>query len=153
MFRTVTAHDSKLLGKGTRNLITPNTVVEIIGEDIFRWMLHRFDQTTTLKDIPGEILQRLASVKVPQGMYGSDQNSLTCIAVLTFAYKLKGKQQSPKFAEKDMLLVKVLARNELARRKGKKKFKNPYWDHPVYELIAGQIGDRIRLDPFAFRPG
>jgi len=126
-------------------LITPNTVLEIIGEDIFRWILHQFDQTTTLKDVPGEILQRLASVKVPQGMYGSDQNSLTCIAVLTFAYKLKGKQQSPKFAEKDMLFVKVLARNELARRKGKKTLANPYWDHPLCELIVGEVGDRIRF--------
>ncbi|HDM09176.1 MAG: hypothetical protein JRI39_01730 [Deltaproteobacteria bacterium] len=128
-------------------MISPKNIVQIIGEDIFRWLVHQFDKGTALKDVPDEILERMASVGLPQGVYGSDHNSLTCIALLTFAYKLAGKEQSPKFAEKDMVLLKVLAKNELARRKGKKRLANPYWDHPLYELIVGEVGDRIRLGP------
>lgn len=128
-------------------MTTPEDIVQIIGRPIFGWLVDQFDHNTTLKDLPDEILNRIVSLRLPIEDYGSDTNALTCIALITSAYKLAGRVQEPRNAEKDMLLAKVLAKNELARRTGKKVLSNPKWSYPVYELIAGEIGDKIRRDP------
>jgi len=132
---------------GGLELITPENIVQIIGKPIFRWLVDQFDQNTTLKDLPEEILNRIVSLHLPIADYETDTNALTCIALITFAYKLAGRVQEPRNAEKDMLLAKVLAKNELARRTGKRVLANPQWSYPVYELIAGEIGDKIRQSP------
>ncbi|MBW1731206.1 MAG: hypothetical protein JRH08_14335 [Deltaproteobacteria bacterium] len=120
------------------------TVVQLIGEEAFRWLAQEFHKKVTLADVPDDILERVASVDVTLRDYSSDRNALTCIALITFAYKLAGKPQQPHFGAKDMMLAKVLAKNELARRKGKRPLTNPYWKHPLYWLIAGEVGERIR---------
>ena len=45
---------------------------------------------------------------------------------------------------KDILLLKVLAKREKARREGREIDDHPLWDSPLYELITGQVGDRLR---------
>jgi hypothetical protein len=51
-----------------------------------------------------------------------------------------------------MMLVKVLARNELARRRGERELRNRYWSAPLYELVTGEVGERIRSARFMTNP-
>ena len=120
-------------------------IVEVIGKDTFRWLSTEFNKTTTLKDFPGEILDRIASVDITIRNYAGDKNAVTSIAVITFAYKMADKIQIASFGAKDILLLKVLAENEKLRRKGKNGTQHRMLDVPFFELITGPVGERIRV--------
>ena len=128
-------------------------IVKIIGENIFRWLTSEFGKQTTLKEVPKELLELVASVDISIRDYASSRSAIACIALITFAYKLAGKAQEPRFGGKDIVLAKVLAKNELLRRKGQRELANKYWNFPLYELIAGEVGDRIRSLPMLHIPG
>ena len=121
-----------------------NPVVKAIGEDIFWWMAETFDRKTRLRDIPDEVLDRLSAVDITVKNYEEDTNSITAIALITFAFKIAQKAQLPHEALSNITLLKVLAKNEKAGRAGKREMESPYWDSPLYELIAGEVGERIR---------
>ena len=121
-----------------------NQIVETIGKDIFQWLSGEFSKETTLKEIPDQILDRLVSVDITTRNYFGDISSITSIAVITFAYNMAGKTQKPQFGPKDILLLKVLAKNEKLRRSGKQTLKHKLWGAPVYELLTGEVGDKIR---------
>ena len=76
------------------------------------------------------------------------------IALITFAYKMadKDKVQHPKYGSNDILLLKVLAKNEVSRRKGEKLSENKLWDAPLCELITGEVGEKIRASRFMTNP-
>ena len=121
-----------------------NGIVEAIGRDSFEWLSREFDKKTTLKDIPDEILDRIAAVDMTIRDYICDKNAVTSIAVITFAYKMADKVQQARFGAKDILLLKVLARKEKSIRERKGGFNHTQWDLPLFELITGEVGDRIR---------
>ena len=121
-----------------------NGIVEAIGRNSFEWLSREFDKRTTLKDIPDEILDRIAAVDMAIRDYISDKNAVTSIAVITFAYKMADRVQQARFGAKDILLLKVLARKEKSRREGKGGFNHAQLDLPLFELITGEVGDRIR---------
>jgi len=59
-------------------------------------------------------------------------------------YLLTYPPQEARLGDMNMLLLKVLGENERKRRQGKVRLKNRYWDLPVFELITGEPGERIR---------
>lgn len=120
-------------------------IVEIIGKDTFQWLSTEFNKTTTLKDFPGEILDRIASVDITIRNYAGDKNAVTSIAVITFAYKMADKIQIASFGAKDILLLKVLAKNEKLRRTRGNCTQHKILDVPFFELITGPVGERIRV--------
>jgi hypothetical protein len=95
-----------------------NGIVDFIGKGIFEWLSTEFNNETRLKDIPEEILERVRAVDITLRDYTRDRNAITSIALITFAYKMAGKAQHPKYGSNDMLLLKVLAKNEKMKRKG-----------------------------------
>jgi hypothetical protein len=119
-------------------------IVEAIGPDILNWLSNEFRDDTPLMDIPDEIIRRIVSVDITTRDYMSNPDAITAIAVITFAYKLSGKRQVASHGGKDILLLKVLAKGEQARREGIEPEANPLWNSPLAELITGQVGDRIR---------
>ncbi len=121
-----------------------NPIVRAIGEDIFWWMAETFDQKTRLRDLPDELLERLNIVDLAVRNYEEDVNSITAIALITFAYKLVGAAQRPHDAMSNIALLKVLAKNEKAARLEERELKSRYWAMPLYELITGEVGERIR---------
>jgi hypothetical protein len=121
-----------------------NEIVETIGKDTFEWLQKKFDKKITLKDLPDEILDRIAEVDMAIRDYISDKNAVTSIAVITFAYKMADMVQQPRFGPKDILLLKILAKREKTRREGKTSLYNAQLDLPLFELITGELGDRIR---------
>jgi hypothetical protein len=121
-----------------------NEIVEAIGKDSFAWLQKKFDKKTTLKDLPDEILERIASVDMAIRDYMSDKNSIISIAVITFAYKIADMIQQPRFGPKDILLLKILAKREKTRREGKTGLYHAQLELPLFELITGELGDRIR---------
>jgi hypothetical protein len=127
-------------------------VVAMVGADAFDWLSRRFSPDTTLRDVPAEILERLARVNVTRRDYASDPDAVTAIALLTFAYTLAGKTQEARHGSNDMMLVKVLSRNELARRRGERDLRNPHWSAPLCELVTGEVGERIRSARFMTNP-
>ena len=127
-------------------------IVSAIGEDIFRWLAQSFNEKTALNDVPDDILDRIASVDITIRNYAGDPDSILAIALITFAYKLAGKVQHAAFGGKDILLVKVLAKKERARRQGGNGPPEEFWRLPLYELIAGDVGDRMRLTPMMNSP-
>ena len=124
--------------------ISPQTVLEIIGESNLAWIAGEFNRSALLKDIPEAILDRISNADITKRDYSGDQNGMTSIALLTFAYKMAGRVQEARNGPRDILLLKVLAKNEKARRKGKKRSENAMWNAPVFELITGEVGDRVR---------
>ena len=74
------------------------------------------------------------------------------IALITFAYRMACKIQQAHYGSNDILLLKVLAKSERARRQGKRRADNKMWGAPLYELIAGEVGDRIRATKFITNP-
>jgi len=120
-------------------------IVEVIGKDVFRWLSTEFNETTTLKDFPGEILDRIASVDITIKNYADDKNAVTSIAAITFAYKMADKIQIASFGAKDILLLKVLAKNERLRRTRGNCIQHKILDVPFFELITGSVGERIRV--------
>ena len=129
-----------------------NGIVEMIGRDHFGWLANEFNEETRLKDVPQSILERAGSVDITIRDYGADQNAITSIALITFAYKMAGKVQQPKYGSNDILLLKVLAKNEKFRREGEKLSDNKLWDSPLYELITDEVGDRVRATKFMTNP-
>jgi hypothetical protein len=124
-----------------------DNVIDFIGRDHFKWLSSEFCQETTLKDIPDEILSRIMSVDITRRDYAEDRNAVTSIALITFAYKMAGKIQLAPLGPKDMLLLKTLAKEEKSRRKGKSLSRESMWEMPLFELITGEIGERIRKVP------
>ena len=120
-------------------------IVEVIGKGTFKWISTEFNKTTTLKDFPGEILDRIASVDITIRDYAGDKNAVTSIAIITFAYKMADKAQIASFGVKDILLLKVLAKNERLRRAEKKRTQHKMLDVPFFKLITGPVGERIRV--------
>ena len=129
-----------------------NAIVEIIGGDCFEWLSREFHTETRLKDIPDEILALISSVDITIRDYAKDRNAIVSIALLTFAYKMADKVQHPKYGSNDILLLKVLAKNEVSRRKGEKLSENKLWDAPLWELITGEVGEKIRASRFMTNP-
>jgi hypothetical protein len=119
-------------------------IISAIGKEAFDWLAGRFTKETTIMDMPEGLLERLASVDLTIRDYPSDPASITAIAVLTFAYKMAGKAQNPQDGPSDIALLKVLCKAELARRKGLEDLKNPYWRRPLFVILGGEVGDRIR---------
>lgn len=121
-----------------------HSIVEILGEDVFLWMTKSFDRETRLQDVPEEILERLSAVDITVRNYEEDRNSITAIALITFSFLLAQKDQRATDAPTNIALLKVLAKNEKARRAGEKELKNAYWDLPLYDLVTGDVGGEIR---------
>jgi hypothetical protein len=126
-----------------------NEIVALIGPEDFRWLAEEFGKNTVIKEIPQTILDRVAAADVTLRDYSKDLNGLTAIAPITFAYRMAGKPQAPHLGGKDILMVKVLAANELRRRDGAESALtlNKIWDRPFYELVTGEVGERIRAMP------
>ncbi len=57
---------------------------------------------------------------------------------------MAGKVQNACFGPKDMLLIKALALKEEARRSGEVILKNHLWERAVFDLVTGEVGERIR---------
>jgi hypothetical protein len=129
-----------------------NGIVEIIGGNNFERLSREFDRETQLQDIPDEILALISSVDVTTRDYANDRNAVVSIAFITFAYKMADKVQHAKYGSNDILLLKVLAKNEVSRRKGKAISENELWDAPVYDLITGEVGEKIRETRFMTNP-
>jgi len=121
-----------------------NQIIEAIGQDSFEWLVREFNRETTLKDVPDEVLDRISSVDITVRDYASSRNAITSIAVITFAYKLANEAQKTQFGAKDILLLKILAKNEKLKREGKDHSRNRIWNAPLFELITGEVGGRIR---------
>ena len=119
-------------------------IIEAIGQDSFEWLVREFNRETTLKDVPDEVLDRISSVDITVRDYASSRNAITSIAVITFAYKLANEAQKTQFGAKDILLLKILAKNEKLKREGKDHSRNRIWNAPLFELITGEVGGRIR---------
>ena len=119
-------------------------VVRLIGSNSFQWLSGEFNKGSTLQDIPDDILSAIASVDVTIRDYGRDKNAVTCIALITFAYRMAGRVQEARFGPKDMLLLKALARREKARRQGEVFLQHDLWKSAVFELVTGEVGERIR---------
>ena len=119
-------------------------VVEIIGKDTFQWLSKEFNKKTRLKDIPDEILNSIASVDITIRNYAKDRNSIISIALITFAYKMTNAIQKAHLGPKDILLLKVLAKKEKRRREDRSESQHTILNAPVYELITGEVGERIR---------
>ena len=129
-----------------------NEIVEVIGGDCFEWLSGEFHKETQLKDIPDEILALISSMDITIRDYAKDRNAIVSIALITFAYKMADKVQHAKYGSNDILLLKVLAKNEVSRRSGKGISENKLWDAPVYELITGEVGEKIRASRFMTNP-
>lgn len=119
-------------------------ILEAVGREALQWLSGEFNRNSTLKEIPDEILDRIASVDIRIRDYSSDRNSITSIALLTFAYRMANKVQEARSGPNDMLLLKVLAKAEKLRRQGKGHPQYEPWDLPLCDLVTGEIGDRIR---------
>lgn len=130
-----------------------NPIVEAIGTAEFEWLARTFGRETTLQEIPDSLLERLASVDVTLRDFGGDRNAMTAIALVTFAYALAGREPEARHGPKDILLVKVLAKKERSRRKGDAGPSGGWWGAPVFELIAGEAGDRVRAMKTINAPG
>ncbi len=129
-----------------------NEIVEMIGKENFAWLSKAFSEETRLSDIPKEMLKRIGSVDITIRDYSRDRNSISSIALITFAYRMGGKTQHPKYGSNDILLLKVLAKNELKRREGEPISDHELWAAPLYELITGEVGERIRATKFMTNP-
>ena len=119
-------------------------IVEVIGKDSFGWLSREFNKETTLSDLPYEILDRISPVDMTIRDYASDRKAITAIAVITFAYRMANKTQKASSGSKDILLLKVLAKNEKSKGKEKTHVRHRLWDAPLFSLITGHVGERIR---------
>ena len=129
-----------------------NEIVDIIGPDCFEWLSRKFDTKTRLKDIPDQILALISSVDITIRDYAKDRSAIVSIALITFAYRMANKVQHPKYGSNDILLLKILAKNELSRREGERISENELWDAPLHELITGEVGEKIRTSRFMTNP-
>jgi hypothetical protein len=127
-------------------------IVEMIGQELFQWLSQTFSRKTTLREVPDDILERAQSIDITVRNYAADRNAITAIALITFAYRMANKVQHPKYGSNDLLLLKVLAKNEMRRRGGRSLSGNDMWGTPLYELITGEVGDKIRETKFMTNP-
>ena len=127
-------------------------IVDIIGQDIFKWLTDIFNEGTRLEDVPEDILDRIRSVDITIRNYGGDRDAITSIALITFAYKMADKIQNPKYGSNDILLLKVLAKNEKLRREGHPLPPHRLWDAPLYKLITEAVGETLRATKFMTNP-
>ena len=134
------------------NQTKSHSIVDIIGQDIFKWLSNEFNEETRLKDVPEAILDRVRSVDITIRDYAGDRNAITSIALITFAYKMADIVQNPKYGSNDILLLKVLAKNERLRREGNSVPPHRLWDAPLYELITREVGEKIRATKFMTNP-
>jgi len=121
-----------------------DSILEAMGEASFRWLSKEFNERTTMKHIPDEILESLASTNMATRDYAADRNAIIAITMITFAYKMAGRVQLASQGPKDILLLKVLAKEERARRKGTGGFKKGPRGMPVFRIITGEVGELIR---------
>ena len=128
-------------------------IVASIGREQFEWMAKTFDKKSRLSDVPDEIINRVSRVEIATRDYMSDRNATTAIALITFAYQMAGKHQLPQNGSKDIILLKVLAKHERARRNGGDVSEHDMWNAPLFELITGEVGDRIRATRLMTDPG
>lgn len=122
-------------------------VVRLVGEETFSWLCGTFDRGTTFREVPGDILDRLAVLDPASREYRQDRNAVTAIAMITFCYRMAGREQPVREAGKDLLLLKVLAQKETAVREGAASPHRMMTRIPVCELITGEVGERIRKAP------
>jgi hypothetical protein len=127
-------------------------IVAMIGRENLQWLATEFRPDTRLKDLPEGILDRAISVDITLRDYSRDQNAVTAIALITFAYQLGGKRQEPRYGSNDLLLLKVLASRENRRRAENKPYDHPGLDLPLFELITGEVGEAIRATKFITNP-
>lgn len=121
-----------------------NPIIKTIGKDSFEWLSSKFNKETTLRDLPDEILDRIGAVDITVRNYAGNEDAIMSIAVITFAYKMANGVQQAQFGAKNILLLKVLAKKEKLRREENSHFKYRMWDTPLFKLITGEVGDRIR---------
>ena len=122
-------------------------VVRLIGEETFSWLCGTFDRRTTFCQLPGDLLDRLASLDPALRDYSQDRDAVTAIAMITFCYRMAGRRQPVRDAGKDLLLLKILALKEAAVREGAASPHRMMTRIPVCELITGEVGERIRKAP------
>lgn len=121
-----------------------NPIVSLVGKGSFEWLSGRFDRETLLADVPHDILTAVAGIDVATRDFGADGNAVTAIALVTFAYRLAGRRQQAHLGPRDLLLVKVLAKEELKRRDGQTAFLRVPEGLPLFEIITGEVGECIR---------
>ena len=102
--------------------------------------------------LPDAVLDSIGSLDITIRNYAADRNAIIAIALLTFAYRMAGKVQRPEYGSNDILLLKALAENESLKRKGQGGSDNELWNSPLYELITGDVGERIRKTKFMTNP-
>lgn len=129
-----------------------NPIVEIIGEENFAWLSGSFTTETSLDQVPEGILESVSRVDITRRDFRQDPRGITAIALVTFAYSLAGRVPEARHGSNDLMLVKVLAGKELARRRGEFNDLNPMWKRPLFELITGEVGERIRAARFMTNP-
>lgn len=127
-------------------------IVGMIGKENLQWLATEFSRETRLKDLPADILERACAADITLRDYGRDQNAVTAIALITFAYQIGGKRQEPQYGSNDLLLLKVLAKKEKDRRDQNKPYDHPGMKLPVFELFTGQVGEAIRASKFITNP-
>jgi len=127
-------------------------IVTMIGSEILQWLVAEFCRETRLKDLPKDILERASSVDITLRDYSRDQNAVTAIALITFAYQLGGKRQEPRYGSNDLLLLKILAQREKRRRAENISYDHPGWELPLFELVTGEVGEALRATKFITNP-
>jgi len=119
-------------------------VEDFIGKDLFLWISREFNANTKLKEIPGEIIDRISLIDITSRDYQSDLNCVTAIALITFAYKRAGRYPDIHAGPKDLLLMKVLAKQERSRRRSPDQAGLYPAEQSFCEIFTGEIGSRIR---------
>ncbi|MBP1741347.1 MAG: hypothetical protein H6Q48_3640 [Deltaproteobacteria bacterium] len=127
-------------------------IVAMIGKENLGWLAVEFCRETRLRDLPEVILDRASSVDITIRDYSRDRNAVTAIALITFAYQLGGKSQTPRYGSNDLLLLKVLAKTEKRRRTESKPYDRQALNLPLFELITGEVGEAIRTTKFITNP-
>jgi hypothetical protein len=127
-------------------------IVAMIGKGNLHWLATAFCRETRLKDLPEEILERACALDITLRDYSRDQNAVTAIALITFAYQVGGKRQEPQYGSNDLLLLKVLAKKEKHRRADNKPYDHPGLDLPLFELFTGEVGEAIRSTKLITNP-
>ena len=120
------------------------SIEDFIGRDLFLWISREFEADTGLREIPGEIIDRISFLDITARDYHRDLNAVTAIALITFAYKRAGRHQDVRVGPKDLLLMKVLAKLERSRRRSGEQTCLSHIDRSLCEIVTGEIGDRIR---------
>jgi len=127
-------------------------IVAMVGKENLQWLATEFCRETRLRDLPEEILDRVSSVDIAIRDYRGNRNAVTAIALITFAYQLGAKRQESHYGSHNLLLLKVLAKNESRRRTDNKPYDHEALDLPLFELITGEVGSAIRAATLITKP-